>query len=309
MTNPKVSIIVPNYNHAQFLDQRLDTVFNQTYKNFEVILLDDASTDGSQEILKLYKNHPKVTHLILNSKNSGTPFKQWKKGISLAQGDYIWIAESDDFCELSFLETLIPSLTEETGLIYCQTKDVDEKGGVLFDRVEYTSKMQPNFWLSDFEMEGAEFINKGLLVKNVIPNASAVVFKKSLVKPSFFLNSLLDMKMCGDWFFWMQLTKNTKVKFIKQHLNYFRNHKSISRIHEDHETRKKRLLEESSIRCFSESKYGLISHEMNLLLYKKWFNLHDKFSLFSSKFYRVKQPSTSRLNLLLNFIQFKLKNS
>lgn len=97
-----VSIIIPNYNHAAFLQQRLNSVFQQTYQNFEVILLDDASTDASVAILNEYKDHPKVSHLVINERNSGSPFKQWQKGIALAKGEYVWIAESDDINAMNF---------------------------------------------------------------------------------------------------------------------------------------------------------------------------------------------------------------
>ena len=101
---PLVSIIVPNFNHAAFLAQRLESIYNQTFSSFEVILLDDASTDNSIEILNLYKNHPKTAHFIINTINSGSPFKQWQKGVELAKGELIWIAESDDYAAINFLE-------------------------------------------------------------------------------------------------------------------------------------------------------------------------------------------------------------
>ena len=283
-------------------------MFGQTFQDFEVILLDDASTDGSLDILNLYKDHPKVSHFIVNEENSGSPFKQWKKGIELAKGEYIWIAESDDFCELVFLETLVKLFSKDIGLVYCQTKDVDERGNILLDRVEYTSDIQPNFWQGNFEMVGNVFIQKGLLIKNVIPNASAVVFKSSLAKPSFFSEALLQMKMCGDWFFWLQLTKNTQVKFVNQHLNYFRNHTAISRIHKDPETKKRRLQEEAVIRRFADKQFGLSLNKMNAVLYKKWFKLHEKWVLIKPSFYQVRQPSTSTFEFISKFIQFKLKN-
>ena len=65
-----VSIIVPSYNHAQFLEERIESILNQDFHNFEVILLDDLSSDNSAEILKKYQNHPKVSHCIINEKNS-----------------------------------------------------------------------------------------------------------------------------------------------------------------------------------------------------------------------------------------------
>ena len=84
--NPLVSVIVPNYNHARYLEQRLDTVFNQTYQNFEVIILDDKSTDNSLEVINRYKDNPHLSQIVVNSQNTGSPFKQWDKGINLAKG-------------------------------------------------------------------------------------------------------------------------------------------------------------------------------------------------------------------------------
>src|ERR1700754_4049695 len=92
---PRVSVIVPNYNHERFLQRRLDTIFSQHYQEFEVIILDDRSGDGSLDILRKYSHHPKVSHNIYNAENSGSTFVQWRKGLQLAKGEFVWIAESD----------------------------------------------------------------------------------------------------------------------------------------------------------------------------------------------------------------------
>ena len=102
---PKVSVIVPNYNYARYLKARIDSILNQTFQDFELILLDDCSTDNSAEVLEGYRTHPLVAHLVVNTQNTGSPFAQWFRGIGLAQGEYIWIAESDDLAEPTFLET------------------------------------------------------------------------------------------------------------------------------------------------------------------------------------------------------------
>ena len=91
-----VSIIIPNYNHAKFLDERIQSVLNQTYQNFELIILDDKSSDNSVEVINQYKDDPRVSSIIINKDNSGSTFKQWYKGIEIAKGEIIWIAESDD---------------------------------------------------------------------------------------------------------------------------------------------------------------------------------------------------------------------
>src|SRR6478735_6868594 len=101
---PTVSVIVPNYNHAAYLPARINSILQQTYTDFELILLDDCSADNSREILENFRHHPKVSHIVYNEVNSGTTFKQWNKGIGLSKGKYIWIAESDDNCEAGLLE-------------------------------------------------------------------------------------------------------------------------------------------------------------------------------------------------------------
>src|SRR6202030_4301096 len=77
---PAVSVIVPNYNHAPYLRRRIESILQQTYQDFELILLDDSSTDHSREILQSYAEKPGVK-IAFNTMNSGSVFKQWNKGI------------------------------------------------------------------------------------------------------------------------------------------------------------------------------------------------------------------------------------
>src|SRR5690242_21921320 len=91
-SEPTVSVIIPNYNHARYLPRRIESVLRQSYQDFELILMDDASTDDSREVLSLYLSDPRV-RVQFNEVNSGSPFKQWNKGVKLARGKYVWIAE------------------------------------------------------------------------------------------------------------------------------------------------------------------------------------------------------------------------
>ncbi|MCY7320297.1 MAG: glycosyltransferase, partial [Phormidesmis sp. CAN_BIN36] len=79
---PKVSVIIPNYNHDRFLTKRIQTILDQTFQDFEIIYLDDASTDESDAAIAPFL--PRLTHVIKNETNSGSPFKQWNKGARLA---------------------------------------------------------------------------------------------------------------------------------------------------------------------------------------------------------------------------------
>ena len=107
---PKVTVIIPNYNHAHFLERRIQSVLDQTYQDFEIILLDDASPDNSVETLSKFAQDSRVYQAIFNEVNSGSTFKQWNKGISQARGEYIWLAESDDYANKSLLENLVQPL-------------------------------------------------------------------------------------------------------------------------------------------------------------------------------------------------------
>ncbi|REG98265.1 glycosyltransferase family 2 protein [Flavobacterium aquicola] len=303
--NPKVSIIIPNYNHAIFLVQRLDSVFNQTFQDFEVILLDDKSTDESLVILNQYANHPKVSHLVINKENSGSPFKQWQKGIKLAKGEYIWIAESDDYCELTFLKKLVNYSNEDhsNGIIYCQTNDIDENGVCLNHRINYTNRFQPNIWEMSFVKDGKEFVESYLSFFNVIPNASAVLFRRELLENSIFSSSLTDMKMCGDWYFWIQIALKSKVCFLSETLNYFRDHQSVSRNHKDIQKKKLRLFEEKVVRSFMHSKQ-IINLKSEYLLYLKWFDLHGYQAIYTKSFYDIKLKNIS----FFSFVKMYIKN-
>ena len=176
--NLLISVIVPNFNHEKYLAFRLDSIFNQTYSNFEVILLDDCSTDNSRQILSEYARNEKVSHCIFNEINTGNTFKQWAKGIDLAKGELIWIAESDDFCELNFLEEVVKPLLDDKEVVmsYCQSNKVDENNNLTGNWISYTQNIDSqNMFLANFTMQGNLFLEQFLIDRNVIPNVSAVV--------------------------------------------------------------------------------------------------------------------------------------
>ncbi|HET7119414.1 MAG TPA: glycosyltransferase family 2 protein [Hanamia sp.] len=211
----KVSVIIPNYNHAPFLQQRIESILNQTYQDFELIVLDDCSTDNSREILETLKNHPKVSHLIFNEVNSGSTFKQWQKGIELAKGEFIWIAESDDWCEPSLLAELINPMINDHNIVlsFCQSILISESQAILGLT---QSKQLANL------TTGNKFIKSRLFNRNEIANASMVVFKRSAI-PTF-SSDFTNMKYCGDWYLWVNICLNGSVFESGKYLNYFVRH-------------------------------------------------------------------------------------
>jgi glycosyltransferase involved in cell wall biosynthesis len=221
-----VSVIIPNYNHSKYLVKRIDSVLNQTYQNFELIILDDCSTDNSRDIIDLYKKHPKVSQVLFNDVNSGSVFKQWEKGIKLAKGEYIWIAESDDYAHPKFLESLMPLIEEDMslGLVYCNTQIVNQKNIVCTDTyAEIRNRMlSTNKWSNSYHTLGTKEIEENLLQYCTINNASAVIFnKEALINIDPFDK---EFKFVGDWYCYLKLCNKYSLKYLNEPLNFYRTH-------------------------------------------------------------------------------------
>lgn len=228
MTIPRVSIIVPNYNHARFLKKRLSSLLAQTFADFELIFLDDASTDGSRAVLEQFAEDPRI-RTILNTTNSGNPFKQWNKGIREARGELIWIAESDDYADPRMLTALVARLdaNPSNGVAYCQSLEVDDENNVGRTLDWVTDPLGPVRWKSDFNNSGLDECKRYLLVANTLPNASAVVFRRKLYEEIGGADE--SMMLCGDWLVWAELLGKSDVSYVAEPLNYFRQHNSTVR--------------------------------------------------------------------------------
>jgi len=228
MRQPKVSVIVPNYNHAAYLSERLESILDQTYNDLELLILDDASTDQSHQIYKRYYSKPGV-RIIVNAVNSGAAFPQWNLGIHLARGEYVWIAESDDSADPHFLENLVPLLDENPnlGVAYCQSLIMDVDGIQVGDSLNWTSDLDPDRWKNDFVNEGQDEILKYLIYKNTIPNASAVLTRRSVLRLVLPVDT--SFQLCGDWMHWGKVLLHTDLAYVAEPLNFWRLGSSNSR--------------------------------------------------------------------------------
>lgn len=222
-----VSVIVPNYNHSKFLEKRLYSILNQTYQDIELIILDDSSTDESKDIIEMYKSHSKISHVVYNKENSGSTFSQWQKGINLANGDFIWVAESDDFASINFIEKLMPYLLfdKSVSIVFSDSNVVNEKD----EKIDNTKKWSPELhgpkkiFEKSNTVSGRELCFSEFCLYNIFPNTSAIISRKSaLLKKISFLDG--TMKNSGDWKFWFHIALDSKVAYHDESLNYFRKH-------------------------------------------------------------------------------------
>lgn len=265
---PLVSIIIPNYNHANYLDLRIQTVLNQTYKNFEVIILDDKSTDNSLEIINKYKNNPHVSNIVINNENSGSTFKQWDKGIKLAKGELIWIAESDDYNELTFLEELIKEWENHKDVILAFSLYVPFYNN---ECIRYKERGNQCF-------NGKSFVRNRMARCCYISNASGVLFKKryyDVVDKSF-----LNFRSAGDYMFWVALLQYGNVLKINRNLTYWR--KSSNSVTGTSEGKGITAYEDKKILDYIESTYHLNRWQRNMA-YSTKLDYIDKFTYDSTQ--------------------------
>lgn len=224
---PQLSVVVPNYNYEAYLPERLESIQKQTYQDFELILLDDVSPDNSLEVLNKYAEKRPYARVLPNKVNSGSPFKQWIKGIREARAELIWMAEADDFAENDLVETLLPSMEDRNVFLsYVKSVPVNSDGEVMGDYEPiYLDRINHGRWSRSYQCNDNVEMNEGLGIANCIPNASSVIMRKFEPDP-WFEETVSKMRLCGDWFFYIRAIYGGEIAYSQRALNYHRRHAS-----------------------------------------------------------------------------------
>lgn len=221
-----VSILLPNYNHSRYLEKRIQSILNQSYEDFELIILDDFSSDNSKEIIEKYRNHPKITQIIYNTVNSGSTFRQWNLGINLAKGDLIWIAESDDESHSNFLHDIVYAMhTYKTEIAFCGSQLIDDESRNISDDLDIELSSSLTFEENIKLWNSIDFMRQHMSLDNSMYNASAIVFKKDLWNR--IPHDFVEFRSCGDWLCWLLMLLHTdSILWIKEKMNRFRIHQN-----------------------------------------------------------------------------------
>jgi glycosyltransferase involved in cell wall biosynthesis len=226
---PRVSVVVPNYNYAGFLRDRLKSVRDQTVAPYELIVLDDASTDDSilvvEEELVRYDGR---TRLVVNEQNSGSVFAQWRRGVECASGDLVWIAEADDLADPEFLAELLPAFDDpDVVMAYTQSRQIAADGAILSnDYLEYVSDLGREKWQAAYVANGEDEVANALFCKNTVPNVSAVLFRRDALLATLMEHeqAIVSFRNAGDWVTYLRLLAHGKIAFSPRPLNSHRRH-------------------------------------------------------------------------------------
>ncbi len=219
-----------NYNYARYLPERLESIFAQSYPVLEILLLDDASTDDSLAVARAAAAQAgRELRYILSEKNSGSVFAQWRRAAMAARGEYIWLCEADDSAAPEFLSHLLDSMGAEQPLLaFTDSRAVNADGAQVMPSYQsyyFASGVKTlaasKTWASD------EFARQILTVRNLIPNVSAVLWRRDALLAA--LQSVPDLeswRLAGDWRLYLALLcgQPGTVTYIAEPLNTHRRH-------------------------------------------------------------------------------------
>lgn len=210
LNNPAVSVIIPTYNHAHFLPEALKSVLDQSYTDFEVIIVDDGSTDNTKDVIQPFFNDSRVRYIY--QENSGLPATR-NRGIKEAKGTFVALLDSDDIWLPSKLEKQVSlfDADSEVVLIYCDAEFIDVNGDTIPD---------PGYK----PIPGSTY--KDLLYMNwVIGSGSSVLIRKSVFEKA----GLFDETLTGldDIDMWIRILRNRKSDYVDEVLVKIRRHRSM----------------------------------------------------------------------------------
>jgi glycosyltransferase involved in cell wall biosynthesis/predicted nucleic acid-binding Zn-ribbon protein len=224
-----ISVIVPNYNYAKYLESRLDSIVAQGDLVREIIVIDDASSDGSVDVVRSWcRSRGTPVRLIVNQANSGNVTIQWARGARLATSDFIWLAEADDLAEPGMMARLMERLQDpQVVLAYCESRGIDEDGVVTMPNYrQWLSDLDGERWSRSWVSDGREEVARYLSVKNTIPNASAVLFRREALVDALarVLPVARRSRSCGDWLTYCEVLLKGRLAFVAEPMNLHRRH-------------------------------------------------------------------------------------
>lgn len=212
MSKIKVSVIMPCYNHAKFITVAIESILNQTYKNFELIITDDCSKDDSSKIIRKFEKLDKRVIGIYHSENGGEG-RSRNDAISKSTGQYIALCDSDDLWERDKLEKQVSALTNRAyDVVHSDSIIIDERGATTGKRFSETYQKR-------LKLTGNLF--KGLCFSNFI-NVPTAIFRRNCINDAGLFEE--SFKYLTDWVFWVRVSRRHLFYYIDEPLARYRVH-------------------------------------------------------------------------------------
>lgn len=208
MHNPKISVIMPSYNKGEYIKLSIESILNQSMKDFELIIIDDCSSDDSIDIISSFSD--KRIRFFKNEKNIGMAATR-NKGVRLARGSYVALLDADDISSVYRLQHEADFLDDnpEIGIVYGECQEIDQYG------------RNGSLYIS--ALHNPEYIRAMLCWKCVIPNGSTM-YKKDVALSNgiCYKDNMMGM---DDYLFWVEMSSVTNIKGISETMLYWRNYR------------------------------------------------------------------------------------
>jgi alpha-1,3-rhamnosyltransferase len=211
VNRPIVSVIIPSYNHERFVEQAIMSVIDQTYKNFELIIIDDGSKDKSPHLIKTLINKFDSSNIIFETQENMGLSKTLNKGIRMANGEFIGFLASDDVYLPNMIEECVNVLSTEKANVCAVYSDgfiIDGDGRKICKHSE------------KFKIPLGKNAYKELLLRNWI-GAGGVLYRKSSLIECGLFDENIEIE---DYDLFLRLTKIFQIKYIPKLLFLYRRH-------------------------------------------------------------------------------------
>lgn len=199
---PGITVYILNYNYGEFVAAAIESVLNQTYRNFELIVIDDGSTDGSREILHHYCKNPKI-NLVLQPRKGF--IKSCNVAIGLAKGRYIIRLDADDVFYPQILDSLYNEMikNENTGYVFCDYFETDASGDVKIEKRQFNK-----------DLHG--------MISSVIPHGACLLIRLSFLRQ---ISGYPESIQCQDGtYLWKSFKDKFNPAYISKPLFEYRRH-------------------------------------------------------------------------------------
>lgn len=205
MTYPRISVIIPTYNRQKLLARAIESVLNQTFKDFELIIVDDGSTDNTKEVVREFQKRDSRIKYIWQE-NSGAPARPKNTGIKNAKGNYIAFLDDDDEWLSEKLEKqleLFEGLESDLGFVGCNILVINESNKKIWREYKI-----PRY--------SSQIFFEELLEGNFILTSSSIMIKKEVLDKIGLFDE--NLKFGDDWDLWLRIAKKYKFDFAPEFL-------------------------------------------------------------------------------------------
>ena len=272
---PLVSIIIPTYNHSDYLRKAIHSVICQTFKNWEVVLIDNNSTDNTDEVIKSFKD-PRIKHIKIN--NNGIIAKSRNLGIKISRGDWIAFLDSDDWWTENKLEICLSNLNENVDLIYHDLEVVNKNRNIFFRNKFVKGRLLKKPILQNL-------LESGIKIGNAIGNSSVIV-RRSILNKIGGISENIELVGSEDYNTWLKVAQITnQFKYIKKKLGFILIHNS-----------------NTSKKDMSIPQRKAVIEFMDLFTPKQKINLEVKLRYISGNYNIVKNLSLAKENFIFVLI-------